>query len=62
MKTDPDKTSSEGDRKKSYEIDMEAIADIMERINGLSFEGQRQIIAYLKTLAEKNQRQSGDGS
>jgi hypothetical protein len=32
---------------------LESINDILERINGLSFEGQRQIYAYLKTQIDK---------
>jgi hypothetical protein len=38
------------ENKKTFEIDSDTLIDIMERINGLSFEGQCQIVAYLKSL------------
>lgn len=49
MKTDSRADSTDRGMNKSYEIDSETFIDIMERINGLSFEGQCQIVAYLKT-------------
>jgi hypothetical protein len=53
MKTDIRADSADRDMKKTYEIDSETFIDIMERINGLSFEGQCQIVAYLKTRIAK---------
>jgi hypothetical protein len=53
MKTDLRVDSEDREMKKTYEIDSETFIDIMERINGLSFEGQCQIIAYLKTQISK---------
>lgn len=49
MKTDIGSDSAESGINKTYEIDSETLVDIMERINGLSFEGQCQIVAYLKS-------------
>lgn len=49
MKTGPKHDSSDRGINNTYEIDPETLVDIMERINGLSFEGQCQIIAYLKS-------------
>jgi hypothetical protein len=49
MKTDIRSDSADRHMNKAYEIDSETLVDIMERINGLSFEGQCQIVAYLKT-------------
>lgn len=45
--------SDAGDINKSFDMDPETVFDIIVRINGLSFEGQRQIYAYLKTQIEK---------
>jgi hypothetical protein len=49
VKTDIQADSTDRGMTKTYEIDSETLVDIMERINGLSFEGQCQIVAYLKT-------------
>ena len=54
MKTDTRADFDKGDINKSFDMDPETVFDIIERINGLSFEGQRQIYAYLKTQIEKN--------
>jgi hypothetical protein len=48
MKTELSDDSTDRGMNKTYEIDSDAFIDIMERINGLSFEGQCQIVAYLK--------------
>ena len=53
MKTDMVTDSAVKDRKKTFDLDPETIIDIMERINSLSFEGQCQIIAYLKAQAAR---------
>ncbi len=50
MKSDLRADSCDRDMNKVYEIDPDTLIDIMERINGLSFEGQCQIVAYLKSL------------
>jgi len=52
IKADPGKGDINADSKMGYEN----IIDILERINGLSFEGQRQIYAYLKTQIEKYEK------
>ena len=52
-KTDPDKKKSN----KSFEIDIDTISDMMDRIEGLSYEGQRQIIAYLKDQVAKKEKE-----
>ena len=54
MKTDTRVDSDKEDINKSFGMDLETVYDIIERINGLSFEGQRQIYAYLKTQIEKH--------
>ncbi len=48
MRTDI-KSDTSDRMSKTYEIDSETFVDIMEMINGLSFEGQCQIVAYLKS-------------
>ena len=53
MKMATDKSSGRDDNNKSPEMDLETVKDIMERINGLSYDGQREIIAYLKTRFER---------
>ena len=41
---------------KSCNMEIESINDIIERIEGLSYEGQRQILAYLKSQILKNKK------
>ena len=48
MKTESGKSSALKDNNKSFDMDRETVRDILERINGLSYDGQREIIAYLK--------------
>lgn len=49
MKSNLRADSVDRENKKTFEIDSDTLVDIMERINGLSFEGQCQIVAYLKS-------------
>lgn len=49
MKTNSVNVSAVEDKSKSIDMDAKTVRDIMERINGLSYDGQREIIAYLKT-------------
>jgi|GEM_PF-3454846 hypothetical protein len=53
MKTYLIKDSFDRGMNKTYEIDPDTLVDIMERINGLSFEGQCEIVAYLKSRIAK---------
>ncbi|MFC1838749.1 hypothetical protein ACFL1N_04150 [Thermodesulfobacteriota bacterium] len=53
MKKDAVNDSAVEDKDGSFDIDSETVKDIMERINGLSYDGQREIIAYLKTQIAK---------
>ena len=49
MKTDTmNESAAEKKDSKSFHMDSKTVKDIMERINGLSYDGQREIIAYLK--------------
>ncbi|NLD38298.1 MAG: hypothetical protein GX654_15655 [Desulfatiglans sp.] len=48
MKRDLRADSTGSSINKTFEIDPDTLIDIMERINGLSFEGQCEIVAYLK--------------
>jgi hypothetical protein len=54
MKTDIRTESVVEGINKASDMELENIIDILERINGLSFEGQRQIYAYLKTQIDKS--------
>lgn len=57
MKRVTGKSSDRDGNNKSPEMDLETVKDILERINGLSYDGQREIIAYLKRrFSEKEQR------
>lgn len=41
---------------RDYDIELESINDIIERIEGLSYEGRRHIIAYLKAKMAKRKK------
>jgi cytochrome c1 len=57
MKKNKEITGSNIENKKSFDIDIDTVADMMERIEGLSYEGQRQIIAYLKAQVAKKEKE-----
>ena len=42
---------------RGYDIELESINDIIERIEGLSYEGRRHIIAYLKAKVAKSKKE-----
>ena len=52
-----DSTCSDNDR--TVDLELESIDDIIERIEGLSYEGQRHIIAYLKTRIARSKKEGG---
>lgn len=57
MKNDIETNSSEEDNSKDFDLELESIDDIIERIEGLSYEGRRHIIAYLKAKMAKNKKE-----
>ena len=56
MKKEIGTDSTVADNNKTCDIETDSINDIIERIEGLSYEGQRQIIAYLKTKIAKSRK------
>lgn len=59
MKKDIENGSSEGDNNKDFDLELESVDDIIERIEGLSYEGRRHIIAYLKAKVAKSKKEGG---
>ena len=57
MKKDNGIDSSGKDNKKAYDLELESINDIIERIESLSYEGRRHIIAFLKTKMSKSKKE-----
>ena len=56
MKKDIESDSGTENNKKKYDFELESINDIIERIESLSYEGRRHIIAYLKAKMEKSKK------
>ncbi len=56
MKKDSKTADPDNKSNKSFDIDLETVANMMDRIEGLSYEGQRQIIAYLKDQVAKKEK------
>ena len=54
MKKDIEADSVAEENKKDIDIEIESVNDIIERIESLSYEGRRHIIAYLKSKIAKN--------
>ena len=59
MKKDIKTRSSEGDNNKDFDLELESVDDIIERIEGFSYEGRRHIIAYLKAKVTKSKKEGG---
>ncbi len=57
MKKDMGTDSSGEDRDKIPDLELESIDDIIERLESLSYEGRRHIIAYLKAKMAKNKKE-----
>jgi len=57
MKKDIGTDSSGEDRDKIPDLELESIDDIIERLESLSYEGRRHIIAYLKAKMAKNKKE-----
>lgn len=56
MKKDNRTDSSVEKNDRTYDLELESVNDIIERIESLSYEGRRHIIAYLKTKMAKNEK------
>ena len=57
MQKDNRADSSVEDNNKTYDLELESVNDIIERIEGLSYEGRRHIIAYLKAKMAKSKKE-----
>ena len=60
MKKEAGTGSDMQDSNNAYDMELESINDIIERIEGLSYEGRRHIIAYLKAKAAKRKKDLPD--
>ena len=56
MKNDTGTDSTVEDINKICDLELESIDDIVERIESLSYEGRRHIIAYLKAKMAKSKK------
>ena len=54
MKKDIGVDSIADENKKEIDMELESVNDIIERIESLSYEGRRHIIAYLKSKIAKS--------
>ena len=57
MKKDNRIDFDEEDIKKDYDLELASVNDIIERIESLSYEGRRHIIAYLKAKMAKSKKE-----
>ncbi len=57
MKEDIGPDSSVEEDSKDVDLELESIDDIIERIESLSYEGRRHIIAYLKAKKAKSKKE-----
>ena len=57
MEKDNETDSAEFNKSKEYDMELDSINDIIERIESLSYEGRRHIIAYLKAKMAKNKKE-----
>lgn len=48
MKTYPESYYTKEDLNKAFDMGLETAIDLIDKIRGLSYEGQSQIVAYLK--------------
>lgn len=48
--------------KEEYDLELESVNDIIERIEGLSYEGRRHVITYLKAKIAKSKKQRDQNS
>lgn len=56
MKKDDVADTDNPDEGKNIDLELESIDDIIERIESLSYESRRHIIAYLKAKMEKSKK------
>ncbi|MGD9157706.1 MAG: hypothetical protein PVG39_04825 [Desulfobacteraceae bacterium] len=57
MKKDNKTDSSVEKDDKTCDLELESVNDIIERIESLSYEGRRHIIAYLKAKMAKSKKE-----
>ena len=57
MKKDIRADSAAEGSDKTSDLELESVNDIIERIESLSYEGRRHIIAYLKAKMERNKKE-----
>ena len=57
MKKDVGPDSFVRDKNKDIDLELESIDDIIERLESLSYEGRRHIIAYLKAKIANNKKE-----
>jgi len=56
MKKDTGQVLPEEENKKAIDLELESVNDIIERIESLSYEERRHIIAYLKAKMAKSKK------
>ena len=54
MEKDIEADSVAEENKRDIDMELESVSDIIERIESLSYEGRRHIIAYLKSKIAKS--------
>jgi uncharacterized small protein (DUF1192 family) len=57
MKKDDKTDSTAEEESRENDLELESVNDIIERIEGLSYEGRRHIIAYLKAKMDRSKKQ-----
>ena len=62
MKKDIRADSAADGKNKEFDLELDSANDIIKRIEGLSYEGRRHIIAYLKAKVAKSKKEREQNS